>query len=128
MNENLKKLIDNAQKVQETKKAAVRSKSIVEIKRLSEIGCGEVIIEKPFTTTLIAANQRKGDSLYTLSESIIYPPLDDKELQKAYGVNNKIALLKQMFTEEELGDLLGVCGSLINSANTIKQKVVDIKN
>lgn len=128
MNENLKKLIDNAQKIQESRGKAIRTTKTVTIKRLKALGCGEVIVEKPFTTTLIAANERKGDSLYTLSESIVSPPLGDAALQKAYGVNNKRALLKKMFTEEEIGDLLAVCGSLINSANTIENKVVDIKN
>ncbi|MGL4865131.1 MAG: phage tail assembly chaperone [Cetobacterium sp.] len=128
MNENLKKLIDNAQKIQETRGKAIRSKRTVIIKRLEVLGCGEVTIEKPLTTTLIAASERKGDNLYTLTESITYPPLGDVALQKAYGVNNKKALLKKMFTEEEIGDLLGVCGNLINANNTIENKVADIKN
>lgn len=128
MNENLKKLIDNAQKIQETRGKALRSKRTVTVKRLKALGCGGVTIEKPFTTTLLAAQERKGDSLYTLSESITYPPLGDVELQKAYGVNNKKALLKKIFTEEEIGDLLAVCGNLINSSNTIENKVADIKN
>lgn len=128
MNENLKKLIDNAQKIQETRVAAVRSKRSVVVKRLKELGCGEVIIEKPLVTVLIGASQRGGDSLYTLSESMIFPVLDDKDLQKAYGVNNKKALLKKIFTEEELGDLIEVLGNLINTNATLDKKVADIKN
>ena len=128
MNENLKKLIDNAQKIQETRVKAVRSTRSVVVKRLEEIGCGEVTIEKPLVTVLIAASQRGGDSLYTLSESMISPALDDKDLQKAYGVNNKRALLKKIFTEEELGDLIEVLGNLINTTATIDKKVADIKN
>lgn len=128
MNENLKKLIDNAQKIQESRKKAIRSTRAVEVKRLKELGCGDIIIEKPLITVLIGASQRGGDSLYTLSESIVQPPLGDKELQKAYNVNNKKALLKQIFTEEELGDLTEVLGNLINTTATIDKKVADIKN
>lgn len=128
MNGNLKKLIDNAQRVQETRAKAIRSTRTVVVKRLKEIGCGEVTIEKPLVTVLIGANQRGGDSLYTLSESMTFPDLNNKELQQAYGVNNKRALLKKIFTEEELGDLIEVLGNLINTNATLEKKVADIKN
>lgn len=125
MNDNLKKLIDNAEKISD-KKAVVRTQRAYEIKRLSELGIEPFIIEKPKTTTLITARQKDGDSYYTIAESIVSPDLSNKDLQAAFKVNNKVALLKKMLTPEELDDLIMVAGELIQVKNTVK--VADIKN
>ena len=58
---------------------------------------------------------------------MINPDLSNKDVQKAFSVNNKEALLKKIFTEEELDDLIMHVGKL-NMTQNKAVLVSDIKN
>ena len=98
---DIKQLIENAEGLKDKKET--RTKVILEIDRFKELGFEDcrVTLQKPTTSMLIAA-QEHNDNYYQLSNCMINPDLHDKELQKAFKVNNASALLKKIFTEEEL--------------------------
>ena len=103
---DIKTLIDNAEKIKD--KGNIKRTSItIKIPRFEELGFQEpfVILEKPNSSILLAMTERT-DKFYLLSEAMINPDLSNKDVQKAFNVNNKLALLKKIFTEEELDDLL----------------------
>ena len=56
-----------------------------------------------------------------------YPDISNKELQKAFKVNNKQALLKKMFTEDEIDEMNDILISLA-STRTKTEIIDDIKN
>ena len=58
---------------------------------------------------------------------MITPNMKDTELQKAFGVNNAEALVKKLFTEEELQDMSSILGEMMISRNKA-QVIDDIKN
>lgn len=124
----IKNLIDNAEKIREQVKDDGKSKKVIKIARFEELGFDDcnVILEKPSTATILAAGE-KNNEFYILSEIMIEPNLADKELQKAFGVNNKIALLKKIFTTEELTDLVMHVGELVQAKNKARL-VDDLKN
>lgn len=124
---DIKTLIDNAEKIKD--KANIKRTSItVKIPRFEELGFPEplVTLEKPNSSTLLAMTERS-DKFYLLSEAVINPDLSNKDVQKAFGVNNRLALLKKIFTEEELDDLLQHVGRL-NLTQNRAVLISDIKN
>ncbi|MGL6114411.1 MAG: phage tail assembly chaperone [Cetobacterium sp.] len=125
----IENLIANASKIEASKQGIKRTTKSVIIKRLEKLGIGEIIIEKPSTNILIGAKERQGmdASFYTLTQSMVSPDLGNLDLQKAFKVNNKVALLKKIFTNEEIEDLIYVVGSMVMEQNTIKP-VLEIKN
>ena len=58
---------------------------------------------------------------------MITPNMKDTELQKAFGVNNAEALVKKLFTEEELQDMSSILGEMITTREKA-QIIDDIKN
>lgn len=124
---DIKTLIDNAEKIKD--KGKIKRTSIkVKIQRFEELGFKDpiVVLEKPTSTTILASLEQK-NKYYQLAECMLEPNLSDKEIQKAFNVNNKVALLQVIFTEEELDDLVQHVGRL----NLVQNKAVlvsDIKN
>lgn len=124
---DIKTLIDNAQKIKD--RSNVKRTSVnVKIERFADLGFEDpiVILEKPTSTTILAALESK-EKYYQLAECVKNIDLGNKDLQKTFKVNNKIALLKKIFTEEELDDLVQHIGRL----NLVQNKAVlvsDIKN
>lgn len=124
---DIKTLIDNAEKIKDKSKIK-RTSVTVKIQRFEDLNFEDPIVtlEKPNTTSILATSEKK-EKYYLLSESMINPDLSNVEIQKAFNVNNKIALLKKIFTEEELDDLLMHLGKLNMSQNKAIL-VEDIKN
>lgn len=124
---NIKQLIDNAERIK-NKKDIKRTRKTVLIQRFKKMGLEEpfVILEKPTTIQMLGIQERKSEA-YGIAECMITPDLNDRELQKSFGVNNKEALLKKMFTEEELQDLSAIVGEMIVTKSQA-QIVDDIKN
>ena len=124
---NIKQLIDNAERIK-NKKDIKRTRKTVLIQRFKKMGLDEpfVILEKPTTIQMLAIQERKSEA-FGIAECIISPNLNDIELQKSYGVNNKEALLRKIFTEEELQDLSAIVGEMIVTKSQA-QIVDDIKN
>lgn len=120
-------LISNAEKIK-NKSDIKRTQKKVMIKRLADLEIDEpyVILEKPTTPQLLAIQERKTDT-YGIAECMVEPNVQDKELQKAFKVNNAEALVKKLFTEEELQDLSSILGEMIITKNQT-QIVDDIKN
>lgn len=123
----LKQLIDKAEDI--AKKESKRESKTIKIKRFEKLGIENpfVVIEKPTLTTIISSRERAGNNLYALSESMKYPDISNKELQKAFKVNNKQALLKKMFTEDEIDEMNDILISLA-STRTKTEIIDDIKN
>ena len=123
---DIKQLIENAEGLKDKKET--RTKVILEIDRFKELGFEDcrVTLQKPTTSMLIAA-QEHNDNYYQLSNCMINPDLHDKELQKAFKVNNASALLKKIFTEEELEDMLMHLGRMTMTQSRAKL-VADLKN
>lgn len=124
---DIKTLIDNAEKIKDKSKIK-RTFVTVKIQRFEDLKFEDpvVILEKPNTTSILAAPEKK-EKYYLLSESMKSPDLSNVEIQKAFNVNNRIALLKKIFTEEELDDLIMHLGKLNMSQNKAIL-VEDIKN
>lgn len=124
---DIKTLIDNAEKIKDKSKIK-RTSVTVKIQRFEDLNFEDPIVtlEKPNTTSILATSEKK-EKYYLLSESMKNPDLSNVEIQKAFNVNNKIALLKKIFTEEELDDLLMHLGKLNMSQNKAIL-VEDIKN
>ena len=76
---------------------------------------------------MIISAQEHNDNYYQLAECMINPDLNNKEFQKAFKVNNKSALLKKIFTEEELQDMLIHLGRITMTQSRAKL-VADLKN
>lgn len=125
----IENLIANASKIEASKQGIKRTTKTLVIERLEELGIGEIVIEKPTTNILLGAKERKGMDapFYTLTQSMISPDLGNLDLQKAFKVNNRVALLKKIFTNEEIEDLIAVAGSMVVEQNTLKP-VLEIKN
>lgn len=124
---DIKELIDNAERIKD--KSKIKRTSVkIKIPRFEELGFEEpfVTLEKPSSSILLAMTERS-DKFYLLSEAIINPDLSNKEVQTVFKVNNKLALLKKIFTEEELDDLLQHVGRL-NLTQNRAVLISDIKN
>lgn len=123
----IENLISNAERIK-NKKDIKRTQKKVMIKRFAELGIEEpyVVLEKPTTPQLLAIQERKSET-YGIAECIVTPNVHDSELQKAFGVNNAEALVKKLFTDEELQDLSSILGEMIIFKNQA-QIVDDIKN
>lgn len=123
----IENLISNAERIK-NKTDIKRTQVKVLIKRFADLGIEDpyIILEKPTTSTLISASERKSE-VYTLSESMVSPNIRDKELMSAYAVNNSEALIKKMFTDEEIQDMTAILGEMITQKNRA-QIVNDIKN
>ena len=124
---NIKQLIENAERIK-NKKDIKRTRKTVLIQRFKKMGLEDpfVILEKPTTIQMLGIQERRSES-YGIAECMITPDLNDRELQKSFGVNNKEALLKKIFTEEELQDLSAIVGEMIVTKSQA-QIVDDIKN
>lgn len=122
----LQELIRNADKVKNKENIKKTSKKLL-IPRFKDMGFKDpyVVIEKP-TIDILALSIEKQEKYFQLSECMVSPNLSDIDVQKAFKVNNKVALLKKIFTEEELGDLVLSLGKLTSHQN--KAIEVDIKN
>lgn len=123
---DIKQLIENAEELKDKKET--RTKVILEIPRFKELGFEDcrVTLQKP-TTAMIISAQEHNDNYYQLAECMINPDLNNKEFQKAFKVNNKSALLKKIFTEEELQDMLIHLGRITMTQSRAKL-VADLKN
>lgn len=124
---DIKTLIDNAEKIKN--KSNIKRTSVkIRIERFAELGFEDptVVLEKPTSTTILAALEKQS-KYYQLSECMINPDLSNEDIQKAFKVNNKEALLKKIFTEEELDDLIMHVGKL-NMTQNKAVLVGDIKN
>lgn len=122
----LQELIRNADRVKNKDNIKKTSKKLL-IPRFKELGFKDpyVVIEKP-TIDILALSLEKQEKYFQLSECMVNPNLADTDVQKAFKVNNKVALLKKIFTEEELGDLVLHLGKL--TSHQSKAIEVDIKN
>ncbi|MFR4478230.1 MAG: phage tail assembly chaperone [Fusobacterium sp.] len=123
---DIKQLIENAEELKNKKET--RTKIIIEIPRFKELGFEDcrVTLQKP-TTAMIISAQEHSDNYYQLAECMVNPDLNNKEFQKAFKVNNKSALLKKIFTEEELQDMLIHLGRITMTQSRAKL-VADLKN
>lgn len=123
---NIKNLIDNAEKIKNHNEE--RTSIILSIPRFEKLGFDntDVVITKPTLSSMIVAEEKQ-DRYFLLSESISNIDLGNKKLQKAFGVNNRLALLKKIFTEEELTEMLTQLGKLLTTQTKTKI-VTDIKN
>lgn len=124
---DIKNLIHNAEKIK-NKQDIKRTQKKVLIKRFLELGIDEpyVVFEKPTTAQILAIQEHKED-VYAIAECMITPDTNDIELQKAYGVNNAEALVRKLFTEEELQDMSSILGEMITTREKA-QIIDDIKN
>lgn len=124
---DIKELIDNAERIKD--KSKIKRTSVkVKIPRFEELGFKDpfIVLEKPTSTTVLAAMENK-EKYYQVAECIKNIDLSNKELQQTFNVNNKIALIKKIFTEEELDDLVAHVGKMM----FVQSKAVlvsDIKN
>lgn len=123
----LKQLIDNAEQIK-NKDNIKKTRKVIKIKRFEQLGMDDpcVTLEKPGTTVLLLARKKESE-LYILSESMVSPDLGNKELQKAFGTKSREVLLKKIFTEEEIQDLMTYLGEMIEEKNTTRLED-DIKN
>lgn len=123
---DIKKLIEQAEELKNKKET--RTKITLEIPRFKELGFGDytVVLQKP-TTTIILSAQEHEDKYYQLCECMITPDLSNKDVQKAFKVNNKSSLLRKVFTEEEIEDMIMHLGRL-TITQTKARLVADIKN
>ncbi len=118
-------LIKNCEKVKEGKEYKPFE---IKINRFEEIGIeGNVRLKKPDTSLLSSYIERNKDIKYLISECMIEPDLDNKELQKTFKVRNKKELVSKIFTEEEINDMDIAIGKIINKTRSASL-VDDIKN
>lgn len=124
---DIRQLIEKAEQIKNKKNVKTTSRKL-KIKRLEALGVEEcfVEIEKPGITKMKLIEEKQ-DAIFSLAECIITPDLSNEELLKAYGVNNREALLKKIFTEEEIRDMVSVLGSMMTKIHTV-EIVTDIKN
>ena len=124
---DIKNLIHNAERIK-NKQDIKRTQKKVLIKRFLELGIEDpyVVFEKPTTAQILAIQEHKKE-IYAISECMITPNMKDTELQKAFGVNNAEALVKKLFTEEELQDMSSILGEMITTREKA-QIIDDIKN
>lgn len=123
----IENLIHNAEKIK-NRQDIKRTQKKVLIKRFLELGIEDpyIVFEKPTTAQILAIQDHKKE-VYAISECMIIPNVKDIELQKAFGVNNAEALIKKLFTEEELQDLSSILGEMIVVRDKA-QIIDDIKN
>lgn len=123
---DIQDLIKNAEEIK--KKEEKRSGLKILIQRFKDMGFEDpyVILEKSTTMQLMAAYDKKEDK-YLLAEAMVSPDLSNQALQKAYKVNNKIALLNKIFTTEEIDDLISHLGKL-NMTYTKTKVIENLKN
>ena len=123
----IENLISNAEKIKNRQNIKRTQKKVL-IKRFEELEIEEpyVIFEKPTTTQLLAIQQHK-DDIYGIAECMVTPNVKDREFQKAFGVNNAEALVKKLFTDEEIQDMSSILGEMIITKSQA-QIVDDIKN
>lgn len=124
---NIENLIHNAEKIK-NRQNIKRTQKKVFIKRFAELELNEpyVIFEKPTTAQILAIQEHKKDT-YAIAECMVVPNIHDVELQKAFGVNNSEALIKKLFTEEEIQDMSSILGEMITTREKA-QVIDDIKN
>lgn len=121
----LETLIKNAEKIVEGKELKPFE---IKINRFEELGIeGNVKIKKPDTALLNSYLERNKDIKYLISECMVEPNLNSKELQQAFKVKNKKDLVAKLFTEEEIGDMDVAIGRIINKTRSASL-VDDIKN
>lgn len=120
-------LIHNAEKIKNRENLKRTQKKVL-IKRFLELEIDDpyVVFEKPTTAQILAIQEHKED-VYAIAECMITPNTNDIELQKAYGVNNAEALVRKLFTEEELQDMSSILGEMITTREKA-QIIDDIKN
>lgn len=123
---DIKKLIEHAEELKNKKET--RTKITLEIPRFKELGFEDytVTLQKPTTTILLSA-QEHNDKYYQLCECMLTPDLSNIEVQKAFKANNKSSLLKKIFTEEEIEDMIMHLGRM-TMTQTKARLVADIKN
>lgn len=123
----IENLIHNAERIK-NKQDIKRTQKKVLIKRFAELEIDDpyVVFEKPTTAQILAIQDHKKD-IYAISECMITPNIKDTELQKAFGVNNAEALVKKLFTEEEIQDMSSILGEMITTREKA-QIIDDIKN
>ena len=124
---DIKTLIHNAEKIKNRENLKRTQKKVL-IKRFLELEIDDpyVVFEKPTTAQILAIQEHKED-VYAIAECMITPNTNDIELQKAYGVNNAEALVRKLFTEEELQDMSSILGEMITTREKA-QIIDDIKN
>ena len=120
-------LMHNAEKIKNRDNIKRTQKKVL-IKRFLEFGIEEpyVIFEKPTTAQILAIQEHKKDT-YAIAACMVTPNIHDIELQKAFGVNNTEALVKKLFTEEEIQDMSSILGEMITTREKA-QIIDDIKN
>lgn len=120
-------LIHNAEKIKNRENLKRTQKKVL-IKRFLKLEIDDpyVVFEKPTTAQILAIQEHKED-VYAIAECMITPNTNDIELQKAYGVNNAEALVRKLFTEEELQDMSSILGEMITTREKA-QIIDDIKN
>lgn len=123
----IENLIHNAEKIKNRENLKRTQKKVL-IKRFLELGIEDpyIVFEKPTTAQILAIQDHKKE-IYAISECMITPNVKDTELQKAFGVNNAEALVKKLFTEEEIQDMSSILGEMMISRNKA-QVIDDIKN
>lgn len=122
---NIELLIKNADKIKEKQPEKLFS---LQVKRLNELGLdGSFRVRKPDVLLVSSYVERDRDSAYLVSESIVEPDLNNKELQSAYKVKNKKDLIKKILTVEEIGEMDAQLGLLMRK-NPEVSLVDDLKN
>ena len=60
--------------------------------------------------------------------SVVYPDLEDMDLQMSYGAGTPVELLKKMLTPGELSDLLGAVNEVSGFQMDMNEKIKTAKN
>ncbi len=122
---NIESLIKNADRIKEKQPEKL---FFLQVKRLNELGLdGSFRVRKPDVLLVSSYVERDRDSAYLVSESIVEPDLNNKELQSAYKVKNKKDLIKKILTVEEIGEMDAQLGLLMRK-NPEVSLVDDLKN
>ena len=122
---NIESLIKNADRIKEKQPEKL---CFLQVKRLNELGLdGSFRVRKPDVLLVSSYVERDRDSAYLVSESIVEPDLNNKELQSAYKVKNKKDLIKKILTVEEIGEMDAQLGLLMRK-NPEVSLVDDLKN
>lgn len=122
---NIESLIKNADRIKEKQPEKL---FFLQVKRLNELGLdGSFRVRKPDVLLVSSYVERDRDSAYLVSESIVEPDLNNKELQSAYKVKNKKDLIKKILTVEEIGEMDAQLGLLMRQ-NPEVSLVDDLKN
>lgn len=122
---NIESLIKNADRIKEKQPEKLYT---LKVKRLEDLGLGGTFkVKKPDVLLISSYVERDKDSAYLVSESIVEPDLNNKDLQTAFKVKNKKDLLKKILIVEEI-DEMNAKLNLILQRNPEISIVDDIKN